>query len=526
MASAFIIQVQPQLQQDPNGETAALLRVLIYKMDNTTFGGAVPTIPQWSGPPRAIVQVQAILYASLAVSLLSAFLAMLGKRWLNKYGSVDMRGTAIERSQNRQRKLDGIAAWYFDHVMGSLPLMLQVALLLLGCALSLYLWGINTTIASVVLGVTSFGVLFYVFIVIAGAASVSCPYQTPGAYILRHILCYTLPCIPRGLCYVFRSLYGSVKESACYSLFVDSWDECGCVWVIVAFVPTFLIALAVDTYRLGRAMVSQLATFARGAHGWMLTGPFASNRGSGVPDLHCISWILQKSLDKGVLQSTLEYLATMAALAECDISEAREGELASAFLRPGFEKGAHVVYFHDPERPAQEVVRHDMGYRSVIPQIQPELVDEHDDITSTAVGEATNEELAEEVKRHEAGSKKAQEEMAQVFREKDEETMRLQKEARMREEHARRVREERERMALQHRQEMERAELGARRLEERVRMERQRAEVEHQRQMALLNGHLAAAATAAEAERAAMQQRIQTLETHSRRHREGDCVIM
>jgi hypothetical protein len=80
-----------------------------------------------------------ILFASLAASLLSAFLAMLGKQWLNRYQSTDMRGTAIERSQNRQRNLDGVVAWYFDYVLESLPLMLQVALLLLGCALSRYL---------------------------------------------------------------------------------------------------------------------------------------------------------------------------------------------------------------------------------------------------------------------------------------------------------------------------------------------------------------------------------------------------
>ena len=135
-----------------------------------------------------MVDVQAILYASLTISLFSAFLAMLGKQWLNRYASTDMRGSAVERSQNRQRKLDGIVAWYFNSVMESLPLMLQIALLLLGCALSRYLWEISITIASVVLGVTSFGVLFYIFIVVAGAVSEGCPYQTPGSQAIRYLV--------------------------------------------------------------------------------------------------------------------------------------------------------------------------------------------------------------------------------------------------------------------------------------------------------------------------------------------------
>ena len=185
VTSAFILDVQSQVQPNTGEETAALLRILIYKIDNTTFGNDTPALPQWAGPPHAIVQVQSILYASLAASLLSALLAVLGKQWLNRYASTDMRGTAIERTQNRQRKLDGIVAWYFDHVMESLPLMLQIALLLLGCALSRYLWGINIVVAFVVLGVTSFGVAFYIFIVGAGTAFESCPYQTPGARILQ-----------------------------------------------------------------------------------------------------------------------------------------------------------------------------------------------------------------------------------------------------------------------------------------------------------------------------------------------------
>src|SRR6266478_4739959 len=92
VTSAFIIEVNSKLQPDPNQETAALLRVLIHKVDNTTFGDDVPTIPQpWTGPPHVMVQVQAILFASLAASLLSSLLAMLGKQWLNRYASVEMR---------------------------------------------------------------------------------------------------------------------------------------------------------------------------------------------------------------------------------------------------------------------------------------------------------------------------------------------------------------------------------------------------------------------------------------------------
>jgi len=124
------------------------------------FGGNTDSLPQWTGAPRTIIQVQAMLYASLAASVFSAFLAVLCKQRLNRCASTGMRGDAIERSRDLKRRLDGIVTWYFDHVMGSLPVILRLAFLLLGGALSRYHWETDVTVARVVLGVTVFGVIF------------------------------------------------------------------------------------------------------------------------------------------------------------------------------------------------------------------------------------------------------------------------------------------------------------------------------------------------------------------------------
>jgi len=212
-----------------------------------------------------------MLYASLAASLFSAFLAMLGKQWLNRYISTNLRGTAIECSQNRQRKLNGIVSWYFEHVMESLPLMLQIALLLLGCALSQYLWGINTTIASVVLGVTSLGVIFYLFVVVAGAASESCPYQTPGSRILRLVppavvsaasaASTTASTAASTAASIIHSL---VWHSTIVSILEDFWAtlfSVGAIWSIYALC-LLPVALAIDLFHLGQTMFKSLAAYA------------------------------------------------------------------------------------------------------------------------------------------------------------------------------------------------------------------------------------------------------------------------
>ena len=113
---------------------------------------------------------------------------MLGKQWLNRYAV----GSMADRCHHRQRKLDGMTTWYFHVLMEALPIMLQFALLLLGCALSRYLWDLQRTVSGVAVGITSLGVLFYILILVAGALYTSCPYQTPGSRIIRRIWDKTL----------------------------------------------------------------------------------------------------------------------------------------------------------------------------------------------------------------------------------------------------------------------------------------------------------------------------------------------
>jgi len=118
------------------------------------------------------------MYASLLISLLAAFIAMLGKQWLNRYLR-NVGGSMIERSGDRQRKCDGLNKWPFHLFVESLPVMLQIALLLLACGLCKHMASVNTSVAGVLITLTALGVLFYIGIVIVGTTSYDCPFQTP-----------------------------------------------------------------------------------------------------------------------------------------------------------------------------------------------------------------------------------------------------------------------------------------------------------------------------------------------------------
>ena len=212
--------------------------------------------------------------------------------------------------------------------------MLQAALLLLGCALSRYLWEINITVASVVVGVTSFGIIFYLFIVVAGTAYESCPYQTPGAHILRHILLPTFHSAPsiisKFAAFAFSKFSDFIRFSATYGMLVKRWQSLKLTWylpVVVIFSLSFAlvmlpIALAIDVYLLGQVLLWLLIILGRTIHCWFMGMSSPQTHGVDqqtiVLDLRCISWMLKTSLDEAVHLSTLKHLATVTTLAGFD----------------------------------------------------------------------------------------------------------------------------------------------------------------------------------------------------------------
>jgi hypothetical protein len=68
--------------------------------------------------------------------------------------------------------------------------MLQLALLLLGCALSFYLWTISRAVAWVILAFTLLGLTSYIFLTLAAILYYHCPYQTPPSIVARAIIGY------------------------------------------------------------------------------------------------------------------------------------------------------------------------------------------------------------------------------------------------------------------------------------------------------------------------------------------------
>ena len=179
-------------------------------MNNSLFPDADPSSATWTGPPPGIITVPSLLYASLATSLFVAFLAILGKQWVNRYLR-NRGGSAADKSRDRQRKLDGFENWHFHLAIESLLVMLQLALFLLGFALSLYFWTIGRTVAGVILTFTLFGVTSYTFFTLAATSYYNYPYQAPPSIIIRTVVNY-LTCSNAAFARSLRSLTPSLPS--------------------------------------------------------------------------------------------------------------------------------------------------------------------------------------------------------------------------------------------------------------------------------------------------------------------------
>src|SRR5258708_6896440 len=91
----------------------------------------------------------------------------------------------VDRCGDRQHKFEGLEKWPLHLFVESLPIMLQISLLLLACGLCRHMWSINTIVTYILITLTALGISFYLGIIVAGTSSDECPFQTPVSTALR-----------------------------------------------------------------------------------------------------------------------------------------------------------------------------------------------------------------------------------------------------------------------------------------------------------------------------------------------------
>ena len=288
VSSAFVIDIQSKLEPDPNEQSAALLRAILFALNQSALPAETATIPPiQEDPPGEVVTASGLMYASLLISLLAAFVAMLGKQWLNRYLR-NTGGSMMERCGDRQRKCEGLEKWPLHLFVESLPVMLQVSLLLLACGLCQHMWSIDTSIAYILIALTAFGISLYLGIVVAGTSSYECPFQTPVSAVLRKMWETTRD--QRSIVVLHsRSTLSRINQT------LKQWTQS------LFLHPSLPVVLG--DVRLGPPTEGERQLW------WVPKDP-ASLR-TNANDIRCVSWILRNITDREAIDAAIRLAGTI-----------------------------------------------------------------------------------------------------------------------------------------------------------------------------------------------------------------------
>ena len=198
--SAFLIETLKRLEEDPSETTRDILIYQTLMMRNTTLG---PFQPQPFEPPGHIVVVNILLFASLALILVAAFVSILVKGWIREFdrGLKDILNIK-QRAIVREYRAQGFERYKLSQIIALLPLLIYSSLLLFSIGLVTFLLFIHRPSAIVMILILGVGVLFYVFTLITSILDPSAPFPSPISRYFAFIFQHIWESLPRNRWYI------------------------------------------------------------------------------------------------------------------------------------------------------------------------------------------------------------------------------------------------------------------------------------------------------------------------------------
>jgi len=258
--SSFLIELLGRLEPDP---IDIIQDVLIYQtqmMRNSSLG---PYVARDFSPPEHIVVVNALLYASLGVMILAAFIAMLIKSWVREFDR-GLRTMSLpeQRAKTREFRFLGMERWKLPEMVGILPLLIQISLLLFSIGLMLFLFYISTPSFGVTTVIFGIGLLYYGTTMSISVIFTSSPFHSP---------------LSRNLATVYQRAHAHFYQGSYHSIFskigITPTTALGRIrrFIQIAFVksrpfPEKDFAYPIATIRTGEVQLSIAASALRRIH--------------------------------------------------------------------------------------------------------------------------------------------------------------------------------------------------------------------------------------------------------------------
>jgi hypothetical protein len=184
--SAFLLFTITQLQPNSTDISKDILLHISLQLSNSSV---LPFVEPQFIVPWNVTTVNILLFASLALVLIDAFLAMLTKSWLRDFDrSWRSSNVPEERARTREMRFQGLERWKLVEVVTLLPLLIQGSLSLFGVALLVLLFNLHRPTAYSTLVVFAAGVFVYVCTAVVSALDTNAPFTSPLSSTLQTLL--------------------------------------------------------------------------------------------------------------------------------------------------------------------------------------------------------------------------------------------------------------------------------------------------------------------------------------------------
>jgi hypothetical protein len=184
--SAFLLFTITQLQPNSPDISKDILLHISLQLSNSSV---LPYVEPQFTVPANVTTVNILLFASLALVLMDAFLAMLTKSWLRDFDrSWRSSNVPEQRARTREMRFQGMERWKLAEVVTLLPLLIQASLFLFQVALLILLFNLHRPTAYSTLVVFAAGVCFYFFTTVVSTFDASAPFTSPLSRALQALL--------------------------------------------------------------------------------------------------------------------------------------------------------------------------------------------------------------------------------------------------------------------------------------------------------------------------------------------------
>ena len=184
--SAFLVYTIPQLQSNSTDISKDILLHISLQLSNSS-------VPAYVEPPSFVTTnaavVNTLLFTSLALVVVDAYLAVLIRGWLREFDrSWRNVNTPEQRARAREMRFQALKQYRLPEVVALLPLLIQASLLLFGVALVIMLFDLYRPTAYTTFAILLVGVLFYFSTMVVSAFDTNAPFTSPFSRALQVLI--------------------------------------------------------------------------------------------------------------------------------------------------------------------------------------------------------------------------------------------------------------------------------------------------------------------------------------------------